>query len=231
MRALLAELEWADETAPGTVYAQMGLDEVALERAEVPWGRVYRWTEPAATIGCSTRVEEVKEALGGRPWTRRLTGGGVVWHDTDLTYSLVVPRDFMPVAMRAREWYEALHSRLAAALENPVHLAQADLPGPTDWCFRRPVQHDLLDVTGEKRAGAALRFTRRGLLVQGSIRGGGVDWGRFIGSVASEVRHVEVSADWKRAASWLAQRRYDTDDWRYSKRRDRSPGASLKPSQ
>jgi len=82
---------------PGAL--NMGIDEALLEAvsagASPPTLRLYRWTPPCITIGYFQSMEaEVDLAACGAARIdaiRRLTGGGAVFHDREITYSLVVP--------------------------------------------------------------------------------------------------------------------------------------------
>ena len=72
----------------------MALDEALLEsmsRLGRPVLRFYGWTEPAATFGYFQKYADVERATHLRPLIRRPTGGGIVPHDADWTYSLVFP--------------------------------------------------------------------------------------------------------------------------------------------
>ena len=53
--------------------------------------RFYAWSEPAATFGYSQRYAELESMTRLRPLIRRPTGGGLVPHDRDWTYSLAAP--------------------------------------------------------------------------------------------------------------------------------------------
>jgi lipoate-protein ligase A len=107
-----------------------------------------------------------------RPLVRRPTGGGVVPHDADWTYSLVFPAQHDWHRLKAAESYRRLHEWIGAAfarLDVPAALAaasQKEIPG---HCFAGPDKSDLL-WRGRKIAGAAQRRTRAGLLIQGSVQ-------------------------------------------------------------
>lgn len=83
------------------VYWQMALDEAMLvlrSRGEIPSTlRLYRFKPSAVTIGYFQKVSEAVnlEFLRERgiEFTRRITGGGSVYHDTngEITYSVVLP--------------------------------------------------------------------------------------------------------------------------------------------
>jgi Lipoate-protein ligase A len=82
---------------PGAL--NMGIDEALLgsvSRGEAePTLRLYTWSPPCVTVGYfqSLEAEVDLEACSrlGVDAVRRLTGGGAVFHDRELTYSIVLP--------------------------------------------------------------------------------------------------------------------------------------------
>jgi lipoate-protein ligase A len=165
---------WLD-TGPGAADFNMALDEALLESAVTrtrPIVRHYGWTERAATFGYSQRYREIESLTTLRPLIRRPTGGGLVPHDVDWTYSLAFPPDHWWTRLRASESYERVHAWIRAAfarvgvVTSLSPCSQKDAPGQ---CFVGAERHDLL-WRGRKIAGAAQRRNRLGLLVQGSIR-------------------------------------------------------------
>jgi len=96
----------------------MALDEALLEAASRlgrPVLRFYGWTEPAATFGYFQKYAEVERATRLRPLLRRPTGGGLVPHDTDWTYSLVFPRGHEWHGLKAEESYRRVHEWIQRA--------------------------------------------------------------------------------------------------------------------
>jgi lipoate-protein ligase A len=153
----------------------MALDEALLETAAQtgqPVLRFYGWTEPAATFGYFQKFSEVESATLLRPLIRRPTGGGIVPHDADWTYSFVAPPDHEWHLLKAEESYRRIHDwlRLAfAELKIETELASCckkSLPGQ---CFVGYEKFDLL-WQGKKIAGAAQRRNKFGLLIQGSVQ-------------------------------------------------------------
>lgn len=153
----------------------MAMDETLLlscAALEKPILRFYGWTEPAATFGYFQRYSEVANATVLRPLIRRPTGGGIVPHDADWTYSIAVPPGHDWYALKAIESYERVHAWIVAAFSSlgiQTELApccRKTLPGQ---CFAGYEQFDVL-WHGRKIAGAAQRRTRDGLLVQGSVQ-------------------------------------------------------------
>jgi lipoyl(octanoyl) transferase len=152
----------------------MAYDEaVLLDAVEIghPILRFYSWSEPAATFGYFQSFEAVCQATALRPLIRRPTGGGIVPHDRDWTYSLIVPRGHEWHALNARRSYERIHRWIDAAFQKlgvSTHLASRTVDGE-GRCFAGYEEHDVL-FGGNKIGGAAQRRTRDGLLIQGSIQ-------------------------------------------------------------
>lgn len=163
------------ENQPAEAAYNMAFDEALLESVaalDTPILRFYSWTQPAATFGYFQHYKEIAAWTPLRPLIRRPTGGGLVPHDADWTYSIVIPPNHDWYELRAADSYRRLHELIAAALNDigaPVELAAAarkEIPGQ---CFAGPEQYDLLHH-GKKIAGAAQRRNKHGLLIQGSIQ-------------------------------------------------------------
>jgi lipoate-protein ligase A len=150
----------------------MALDEALLRGAPErgrPVLRVYRWSAPAMTIGLLQKFSP--DLALGRPVVRRPTGGGLVDHSRDITYTVVAPPTHTLYGLPTAESYRLLHSAVTAALQLAGVAAElAPCCGPNDRnvCFAGPVKYDVV-VAGGKVAGAAQRRLKRGLLHQGSI--------------------------------------------------------------
>ena len=153
----------------------MAVDEALLESAPQiakPVLRFYGWTEPAATFGYSQKFSDVEKVTMLRPLIRRPTGGGLVPHDRDWTYSLAVPPDHSWYELKATESYERIHLWIRDAfakigVETMLSpCCQKDIPGQ---CFIGAEKFDVL-WHGRKIAGAAQRRTKDGLLIQGSVQ-------------------------------------------------------------
>lgn len=162
-------------SGPCAAAFNMAQDEALLEaaaRLQSPVLRFYGWREPAATFGYFQRYSEVAPATHLRPLIRRPTGGGIVPHDADWTYSFTVPPGHEWHSLKAEESYRRIHEwirRAFAKLNIEVELAAAcrkELPGR---CFAGHEKSDLL-WHGKKIAGAAQRRNRSGLLIQGSVQ-------------------------------------------------------------
>jgi lipoyl(octanoyl) transferase len=173
----------------------MAIDEALLEAADRlghPVLRTYAWTETAATFGYFQRYTEVARLAGHQRLIRRPTGGGLVPHEMDWTYSIVVPPGHAWFELNAVESYRTVHQWLQASfahLGHPTELAPCCVPRGPGQCFVGAEKYDLLS-SGLKIAGAAQRRNRYGLLIQGSVQPPPanllrVDWEQSMGEVAS----------------------------------------------
>ena len=153
----------------------MALDEALLEKVSQlgqPVLRFYGWTKPAATFGYFQKYSEVAAATRLRPLIRRPTGGGIVPHDADWTYSAIFPPGHEWHSLKAEESYRRIHEWLRLTfVEMKIETELAScckktLPGQ---CF---VGHEKFDLLwhGKKIAGAAQRRNKSGLLIQGSVQ-------------------------------------------------------------
>ena len=163
------------DSGPGDPAFNMALDEALLEgaaRLVSPVLRFYGWTEPAATFGYFQKFAEVERATLLRPLIRRPTGGGIVPHDADWTYSLVFPPNHEWYLLKAEESYRRVHEWIRSAfakLKIASELAPACKKSAPGECFVGHVKFDLL-WRGRKIAGAAQRRNKLGLLIQGSVQ-------------------------------------------------------------
>ncbi len=189
----------------GAAACNMALDEALLEAAPrmgKPVLRFYEWTEPAATFGYFQKHAEVAHWTKLRPLIRRPTGGGLVLHDADWTYSLIFPTNHPWYSLKAVVSYQRLHQWLGAAfgrLGVATELASSARREGPGQCFVGAEQFDLL-WKGRKIAGAAQRRTRNGLLIQGSVQP------MPPGVTAEQWRQamLEAAADSSAAVNWLA---------------------------
>ncbi|MBI4719195.1 MAG: lipoate--protein ligase family protein [Planctomycetes bacterium] len=162
--------------------ANMARDEALLEcvgrRAAPPTLRLYQWDPPTVSLGYFQPYAEfaaLPPPAGSLAVVRRLTGGGAILHDQELTYSLVLPANHALLSTGPRRLYELMHEAVAAALSglgvSAAPCGQSDDSSPTRgpfFCFARRHACDLL-VGEAKIAGSAQRRTRQAVLQHGSI--------------------------------------------------------------
>jgi lipoate-protein ligase A len=179
--------------------------------------RHYGWRSPAFTFGYSQKIAYIRGQLppdGPFDLCRRPTGGGLVDHREDWTYSLVIPRGHPLEEVRATQSYRAVHEALAAAFAavgvaaalKPVAdpVAAGEPGGPAGICFERAEIFDVVHAaTGAKIAGGAQKRNKRGLLFQGSVwkpAAGAVDWerlgGEFVQGLAAALGAEASPSPW-----------------------------------
>lgn len=151
----------------------MAVDEWLLETMIDPILRVYRWQGRWGSLGCFGCLKEAIETNSKISWVRRSTGGGIVDHQRDWTYSFLIPATEKLVRLKPLESYRLIHERLNFVLIDRFNLCRSGaVEGrPGGVCFESPVEFDLIDGVGNKVAGAGQRRTKQGLLHQGSVAG------------------------------------------------------------
>lgn len=219
-------LLWMDRArAP---YMNMAADELLLENMD-SIGKVvlrfYFWDVPSASFGYSQKPSAVTRP--GLTLVRRPTGGGVVYHDCDLTYTLAIPASHPICGFNRMESYRVIHE--------PVMRAILDLGGKaclapdlgqkhdraTLQCFVSPSPNDVLSSDGGKLAGAAQRRTRKGILHQGSVSLQAGSPEALCGAIRDELKNTfscdylpfALSPEFLKAAQSLADSKYSTDEW------------------
>jgi lipoate-protein ligase A len=220
--AFFTQLSWWDDLAPRPPGLNMAIDQLLLEKVRFPLLRRYRWDRPCVSFGYFGRVAEVQTLVGDRPLVRRWTGGGVVWHGEDFTYSLIVPATESLGQQSAADTYRVLHRSLASFLETHgiiTDLAPVGSDAPSTMaCFTHPVAADVI-MSGKKIAGAALRRTQQGFLAQGSIQGVSLpadffsQWARSMAQ-SGDVDDFQFPIGWLVEAEAIASRCYDHVEWR-----------------
>lgn len=170
-------------TPPLNVYEHMALDEITvLSRPAETTLRFYHWTSgPAVTFGYAQPLRAVQALVNARgktfQLTRRPTGGGVVFHEDDLTFSLVFVAPGRPAEIYAR-FHALIQQELRQVSPQTFGLEGAVSkeryrPATTagaSACFTNPVANDLLADNGTKILGGALRRFGNTVLYQGSLQ-------------------------------------------------------------
>jgi len=203
----------------------MAIDEALLEHATVSSIRFYRWHSPALSFGYFGKFSDVAIYEAERDLVRRWTGGGIVFHGDDLTYSIVIPLGDPAFAESSISIYEKIHRALADALSETGQcavVAGVDDPGAgindagyNGHCFLNPVRADVM-LNARKIAGAAQRRTRRGLLQQGSIQGIELENDlpqRFTQALAANCSERKLDEEILDRARKLTQHKYGTTAW------------------
>jgi lipoate-protein ligase A len=202
---------------PHSAALNMAVDEALLQRLTAPTLRVYRWCKPAVSLGYFSRIAEAEQTAAGRELVRRWTGGGLVEHGKDITYTLLVPRDSAFFQHTPLDSYRLIHELIAQWLSDSgvqADVAPRSAAENSGACFASHVRYDI--VRGNtKLAGAAQRRTRWGLLHQGSIQidGASGDATPLAGAFAPRVQRVKIREDLWQAAEQIAEQKYATEGW------------------
>ncbi|MFC5049549.1 biotin/lipoate A/B protein ligase family protein [Rubritalea spongiae] len=200
----------------------MAVDQLLLEGlAERPMLRFYQWSEPTVSLGYFEKLSDAQRAFAadGLHYVRRWTGGGIVDHRVDQTYSLLIPKGHVVEQLRGSASYFAIHRALAASLQEvgiACSIVEEDLVGESRACFEKPVAFDILDAGGKKLAGAGQRRTRDGLLHQGSVQGVQEvrQWQQsFRGDLADREHKKDIAAELLDDVCELVAERYGSESW------------------
>jgi len=162
---------WVDPE-PHSGPENMAIDEWLWETAEQATLRIYKWDGAWGSLGYFSSLNEASQALPDLDWVRRYTGGGIVDHRKDWTYTLFIPNSSTAAQQKGAKIYCAIHGALAEALAKEsisAMLSGGDGVTGSMVCFENPVCHDLINPHGQKIAGAGQRKGKRGILHQGSL--------------------------------------------------------------
>ncbi len=158
-------------------FENMRRDQEALDAQRdpdsVPCVRVYRWVRPTLSYGRLQSQPDPRPV--GYDQVQRPTGGGMVFHDTDISFSVAWRRDHPGLPPCIKNVYRLFHGSFADQLRrdgwNAELYASADpRPGAPGACYKDYAADDVI-VDGLKWIGGALRVTSWGRLYQGNLKG------------------------------------------------------------
>ena len=156
-------------------YFNMALDEAILESVfsgrSVPTLRFYGWENPIISIGYLQKIKEIRSFLDKRVnLVRRITGGGIVYHNFDLSFSIAVKDSFVN-SLGAYESYRIISEAVADGLiESGINAEiYTDHSEKSPECFSCPHKYDLV-LDKIKIYGAAQRRIQNTLLHQGTVK-------------------------------------------------------------
>ncbi|HJV35917.1 biotin/lipoate A/B protein ligase family protein [Geomonas sp.] len=165
--------------------ANMALDEALLSsfnpESSLPVLRLYGWEPPALSLG---RYQDAESSLRldlcsaeGVPLVRRMTGGGIIYHGDEVTYSIVCSPEQIGDATGVKEGFRKLcgflletyrQLGLEAAFAIDRQPAGERLGERTAFCFAGKEEYDVV-VAGRKIGGNAQRRMRGVIFQHGSI--------------------------------------------------------------
>jgi lipoate-protein ligase A len=160
--SMFAALNVYHDAAAHSAAMNMAIDEALLEYATVPSIRFYRWHSPALSFGYFGKFAQVACYAGERDLVRRWTGGGIVFHGDDLTYSIVIPANDNAFSESSMAIYEKVHRALSHALI--ANGARAELVFVAALCERREAKKGDLQIApavGNRRSLSSAVADRR----------------------------------------------------------------------
>ncbi|QVL58405.1 MAG: hypothetical protein KFB93_08750 [Simkaniaceae bacterium] len=163
----------------------MAIDAELLEKMkpdDPPILHLYEWERDSATYGYFLDPKKFldleKAEAQGLSLARRPTGGGIIFHVSDLAFSVLVPANFPHYSTNTLDNYDFINSAVKRGVKTFFKDAESlsllpEEPAPLDescrhFCMAKPTKYDVM-LEGRKIAGAAQRRRKQGYLHQGSI--------------------------------------------------------------
>ena len=218
-------------------FYNMAMDEILLENADkigAPIIRIYDWDRPSVSIGYVQNYDAVTNDK--YIVVRRPTGGGIVYHDHDLTYTAVVPASDPICKLNRIDSYHVFHEAILQTLGEfglKANLAPDEcgsVDRATMQCFTTPTRYDVV-AAGKKYAGAAQRRTKTGILHQGSIDLEIIDCDKklltkkllkaFEKQFNMQFIEFKPNAVLLKRATELAEKKYASENWNQHKKFER----------
>lgn len=155
----------------------MALDEALIQNFQdisTPIFRLYTWESDAFTIGRFQKIEQIPNFDSfGTNFTRRVTGGGLLLHGFDLSYSLIVPTKAL-LNKSVKESYEYLcqflnhfYTLLGFNVDFAKNIFQDKL-SKSVFCQVGFEPYDMI-IHGQKIGGNAQKRTKNIIYQHGSI--------------------------------------------------------------
>lgn len=172
----MSQNEWRlIRTGKSDGYFNMALDEAILDSVfsdrSVSTLRFYGWENPIISIGYLQKIEGIRNFLNERTdLVRRITGGGIVYHDFDLSFSITIKDSFVN-SLGVHGSYNIISKAVAdglikSGIEAEVYTDHSEkLPE----CFPFPQKYDIVS-NKSKIYGAAQRRIKDTLLHQGTVK-------------------------------------------------------------
>ncbi|MBA3236966.1 MAG: hypothetical protein H0T62_01270 [Parachlamydiaceae bacterium] len=160
---------------------------LSLYQHTKPILRFYDWKQPSATFGYFSSPESLLNVQAAKEYglqlARRPTGGGLLFHEFDFTFSFLLPATHPLFSLNTLENYRLVNQIVANAIQKYLHIEKPlellccqKIPNQStsqskelrNFCMAIPTVYDVVS-NGRKLAGAAQRRTKLGFLHQGSI--------------------------------------------------------------
>ena len=174
-------------------YMNMAIDEAltreCIDSEDRPATiRFYTWKETSCSIGYFQKMKAVLKAQNNKkiPVVRRPTGGGIVYHGNDITFSIVKKRMQPSRQENITSFYKLIGESLLRGLEKLGFTCTSYYPEETShrsaqegkplndshtqqsFCSETPTKYDIM-INGNKVAGYAARKSQGAVLCQGYL--------------------------------------------------------------
>lgn len=168
------------ESSPLSGPENMAIDEAILvsrKNGGVPSTlRLYSWRGRTLSFGYFQEIDEHLRSFCNHQdivLVRRPTGGGLVLHDQEITFSVIFGRADLKRLRSVVEYYRIITECFQDSLNSfglDCQLEERNFKGPSksSFCFNHPTKYDLL-VQGKKICGSAQRRDKEVILQQGSL--------------------------------------------------------------
>jgi len=147
----------------------MMFDSYLVQQCTDEYFRMYQWVNPTLSLGITNRINEINLNFVNKhkiDIIRRETGGGIVFHNNDLCFSLITNYKLKP-----KENYYLVKIAIEKAL---IELGQVvtktnDINTKPALCFNGSNKHEI-SVNNKKVVGIAQKLVKNRYLIQGSIQ-------------------------------------------------------------
>ena len=171
------------ETGFHDAYLNMAIDEVLMvqkQKDKIPSTiRFYGWSPAAFSLGYTQKIEEeinfkVLKSLS-LDCVSRITGGGIIFHDQEVTYSLAIGPDSYLFSNAVGESFRRLCAGIIKSLKLLAFKANFARDNPSirlnnsdAFCFAAASSYDII-IGNKKLGGNAQRRTKKVIFQHGSI--------------------------------------------------------------
>ncbi|MEA2017082.1 MAG: lipoate--protein ligase family protein [Campylobacterota bacterium] len=146
----------------------------SFDKNSIPTLRLYYWKKNSCTIGISQDFSQfINLKKYENNYAKRITGGGVLFHGDDISYSFIIPKHYLN-GFSVKKSYEIICSFLLEfykSLGLDVRYAKDDkniVLSKSTYCQEGFEPYDIV-IKGKKLGGNAQRRTKEVIFQHGSI--------------------------------------------------------------
>lgn len=166
-------MEWKIlDTGASSAHENMETDRRLLAELTTPVLHLFEFEAESATFGHfiepfeHLREEGVKKR--NLQLARRPTGGGIIFHLWDFTFSLLIPSTHPAYSLKPLDNYARVNQWVSKALKSHKLTFLEEHTENSPFCMARPTIYDIM-LDGKKVGGCAQRRTKEGFLHQASL--------------------------------------------------------------